>query len=110
MQVADRVDVGPRGGDDEVAALEARALRGASAPHLEHEHAVALGQPDRAAHPVGDRRGRDGDPEARSDAVVRWSSARQAALLTQAVCRRDDLPIADVLDLTQYLPFLALEG
>jgi hypothetical protein len=47
---------------------------------------------------------------ARSDAVVRWSSARQAALLAHAVCRRDDLPIADVLDLTQYLPFLALEG
>jgi hypothetical protein len=47
---------------------------------------------------------------ARSDAVVRWSTARQAALLTHAVCRRDDLPVADVLDLTQYLPFLALEG
>jgi hypothetical protein len=47
---------------------------------------------------------------ARSDAVVRWSAARQAALLTHAVCRRDDLPTPDVLDLTTYLPFLALEG
>jgi len=47
---------------------------------------------------------------ARSEAVVRWSAARQQALLTQAVCRRDDFPTPAVIDLTDYLPFLALEG
>jgi hypothetical protein len=71
---------------------EARPLSGVSLPEARSAIAAALKQ------------------FARSDAVVRWSSARQAALLTHAVCRRDDLPIADVLDLTQYLPFLALEG
>jgi hypothetical protein len=47
---------------------------------------------------------------ARSDAVVRWSAGRQTALLTHAVCRRDDLPTTAVIDLTDYLPFLRLEG
>jgi hypothetical protein len=47
---------------------------------------------------------------ARSDAVVRWSAARQRALLDQAICRRDDLPVAASIDLLAYLPFLALDG
>lgn len=47
---------------------------------------------------------------ARSAAVVNLSARRQQALLAQAVCRRDDLPIASVVDLTVYLPFLRLEG
>ena len=47
---------------------------------------------------------------ARSDAVVRWSAARQRELLDQAVCRRDDLPIASSIDLLSYLPFLGLDG
>jgi hypothetical protein len=47
---------------------------------------------------------------ARSDAVVNWSANRQQSLLNEAVCRRDDLPVTGVIDLTDFLPFLALEG
>ena len=47
---------------------------------------------------------------ARSDAVVNWSASRQQSLLDQATCRRDDLPVTGVIDLTDFLPFLALEG
>ena len=47
---------------------------------------------------------------ARSDAVVNWSANRQDALLDQAVCQRDDLPVTGVIDLTDFAPFLALEG
>ena len=45
---------------------------------------------------------------ARSDAVVRWSAARQSALLDQTTCRKDDLPTVAAVDLTAYLPFLSL--
>ena len=34
----------------------------------------------------------------------------RTALLTHAVCRRDDLPTTAVVDLTDYLPFLRLRG
>lgn len=47
---------------------------------------------------------------ARSEAAVRWSARRQEALLSRTICRRDDLPAPDVIDLTAYLPFLALVG
>lgn len=47
---------------------------------------------------------------ARSDAVVRWSAARQQALLSEATCRRDDLPQPGSVDLAAYLPFLELAG
>jgi hypothetical protein len=47
---------------------------------------------------------------ARSDAVVGWSASRQESLLDEAVCRRDDLPVTGVIDLTDFVPFLALEG
>jgi hypothetical protein len=46
----------------------------------------------------------------RSAAVVNVSARRQQSLLSQAVCRRDDLPTPSVVDLTVYLPFLRLEG
>ena len=45
---------------------------------------------------------------ARLDATVRWSAARQASLLNQAICRRDDFPQPAATDLTAYLPFLTL--
>jgi hypothetical protein len=45
---------------------------------------------------------------AKLDAAVRWSASRQAALLNQATCRRDDLPQPAAIDLTLYLPFLEL--
>jgi hypothetical protein len=47
---------------------------------------------------------------ARSDAVVRWSAGRQQALLSEATCRRDDLPQPGSVDLAAYLPFLELAG
>jgi hypothetical protein len=47
---------------------------------------------------------------ARSEAVVRWSAGRQEALLSQATCRRDDLPQPGSVDLAAYLPFLELAG
>jgi hypothetical protein len=47
---------------------------------------------------------------ARRDAVTRWSTGRQEALLRKAVCRRDNLPEIATIDLTTYLPFLALAG
>jgi hypothetical protein len=47
---------------------------------------------------------------ARSEAVVRWSARRQEALLSQATCRRDDLPQPGSVDLAAFLPFLELAG
>jgi hypothetical protein len=47
---------------------------------------------------------------ARSNAVLSWSAARQEVLLRDAICRRDDLPMAASADLEAFLPFLAVTG
>jgi len=47
---------------------------------------------------------------ARADAVEAWTEARQTALLNQAVCRGDHLPQVGEVDLSAYLPFLALDA
>jgi hypothetical protein len=46
---------------------------------------------------------------AQDAAYERWSVKQQAGALAQTVCRHDDLPAVDAVDLTAYLPFLALE-
>jgi len=46
---------------------------------------------------------------ARADRYESWLLARERALDEQALCRRDVQPQAGVLDLTDYLPFLAAE-
>ena len=46
---------------------------------------------------------------ARSQRYDAWLLARTRILDDQAVCRRDDQPQAGVVDLTDYLPFLAAE-
>src|SRR5919202_4938552 len=79
VEVADRVDLGAGRADDEVAAGQAGRLGGAAALDAQHEHAVALGQPDRAAHPLRDGRRRDRYAEARGDAVVGLEEAEPAA-------------------------------
>ena len=43
-------------------------------------------------------------------ALDHWSAAQQADLLRGATCRRDDLPMAAVIDLQEFLPFLAFNG
>lgn len=45
---------------------------------------------------------------ARANAYQSWTAARQRAALKQTVCRRDSLPTVGAVDLTSYLPFLAL--
>jgi hypothetical protein len=47
---------------------------------------------------------------ARTEAVARWSGARQGALLAQATCRRDDLPQPGGADIVALVPFLELAG
>jgi hypothetical protein len=47
---------------------------------------------------------------ARGEAVVRWSADRQQALLSQATCRRDELPHPGGVTLVAYLPFLELSA
>jgi hypothetical protein len=44
----------------------------------------------------------------RTDAYQSWTAAKQRAALKQTACRRDELPSAGAVDLTSYLPFLAL--
>lgn len=44
----------------------------------------------------------------RTNAFQSWSAARQRNALKQTVCRRDSLPSVGAVDLTSYLPFLAL--
>ena len=46
---------------------------------------------------------------ARADRYESWLLARERALDEQALCRRDVQPQAGVIDLTDYLPFLAAE-
>ncbi len=46
---------------------------------------------------------------ARADRYESWLLARERALDEQALCRRDGQPQAGVVDLTDYLPFLAAE-
>ncbi len=46
---------------------------------------------------------------ARAAAYERWSVKKEQDALAQTVCRHDDLPAVDAVDLTAYLPFLALE-
>jgi len=45
---------------------------------------------------------------ARENAFQSWSAAHQRGLLKQTVCRRDALPTVGAVDLTTYLPFLAI--
>jgi hypothetical protein len=45
---------------------------------------------------------------ARLYAAGNWSASRQSALLNEATCRRDDLPQPALIELTDFLPFLAL--
>jgi hypothetical protein len=46
---------------------------------------------------------------ARSDRYEAWLLARERALDEQAVCRRDAQPEVGVVELTDYLPFLAAD-
>jgi hypothetical protein len=46
---------------------------------------------------------------ARGDRYESWLLAKERALDEQALCRRDVQPQAGVVDLTDYLPFLAAE-
>jgi hypothetical protein len=43
---------------------------------------------------------------ARDEVYERWLSDRQAALLSDAVCARDRLPVNADVDLTAFVPFL----
>jgi hypothetical protein len=44
---------------------------------------------------------------AKDDVYQSWLRAREAALLSQAVCARDDIPASGDVDLTLWAPFLA---
>jgi hypothetical protein len=44
----------------------------------------------------------------RTSAYQSWTAARQRSALKQTACRRDSLPSPGAVDLTSYLPFLAL--
>jgi hypothetical protein len=46
---------------------------------------------------------------ARADALAAWTEARQTQVLNQAICRGDHLPQVGEVDLSEYLPFLALD-
>ena len=46
---------------------------------------------------------------AREEAYQSWLLARENALMNQTICWRDQLPAIDVVPLTDYLPFLALD-
>ena len=45
---------------------------------------------------------------AKQNAFQSWSVRQQKRGLKEAVCRRDELPQVDSVDLTSFLPFLAL--
>jgi hypothetical protein len=45
---------------------------------------------------------------ARAAAYERWLLRRQSSALDTAICRRDDLPMVGIVDLTNQLPFLEL--
>ncbi len=45
---------------------------------------------------------------AREDAFQAWLAARETAALRRAICLRDELPAVGAVELTAYLPFLAL--
>jgi hypothetical protein len=45
---------------------------------------------------------------ARTNAYQSWIAVRQRSMLKQTVCRRDSLPAVGAVDLTSFLPFLAL--
>jgi hypothetical protein len=47
---------------------------------------------------------------ASADAVEAWTEARQTQVLNQAICRGDHLPQVGEVDLSSYLPFLALDS
>lgn len=47
---------------------------------------------------------------ARADRVLTWSTRQQEAMLREAVCLRDDLPMIGSADLDEFLPFAALAG
>ncbi|MBA3716755.1 MAG: hypothetical protein H0W87_00820 [Actinobacteria bacterium] len=44
----------------------------------------------------------------RTSAFRSWTAAKQRSALKQTVCRRDSLPAVGAVDLTSYVPFLAL--
>jgi hypothetical protein len=44
----------------------------------------------------------------RTNAYQTWTAAKQRSALKRTACRRDDLPSVGAIDLTSYLPFLAL--
>jgi hypothetical protein len=44
----------------------------------------------------------------RTNTYQSWTAAKQRSALKQTVCRRDSLPSVGAVDLTSYLPFLAL--
>jgi hypothetical protein len=46
----------------------------------------------------------------RGEAYERWTEARQRGALGRTTCVRDEMPIAAAVDLSTYLPFLALAG
>jgi hypothetical protein len=46
---------------------------------------------------------------ARDDAYQRWAVNREQAALAETICWRDQLPAADAVPLTDYLPFLAVD-
>lgn len=46
----------------------------------------------------------------RGDAFERWSESKQASALRVASCARDDLPALGAIELSTFLPFLALTG
>jgi hypothetical protein len=43
-------------------------------------------------------------------AFDKWTTAQQTGALRSTICRRDDLPVAGSVDLTDYLPFLSTSG
>jgi hypothetical protein len=47
---------------------------------------------------------------ARGEAYERWTQARQRGALASTTCAGDQLPIPAAVDLSTYLPFLALSG
>jgi hypothetical protein len=47
---------------------------------------------------------------ARGEAFERWTFARQHGILDAATCLKDDLPQPGAVDLSTFLPFLALAG
>jgi hypothetical protein len=47
---------------------------------------------------------------AKDDAYQVWLQAQETKLLSTTICLADDVPTATPLELTAYLPFLALSG